>query len=547
MVKNVGGCAIAALAALPLLAACGAGAAASAAGTGAATYYVSPSGSNAAAGTSPSAPWRTLARVNAEKLKPGDRVLLQGGQRFTGELVFTKGEAGDPAKPVVVGSYGSGRARIVADTGSGVVIYDTAGIDVGNLIITGRASGRPEGIGINLYSDLPGDRKLTHVVIDDVDVSDFVYGIGIGGGRGTTGFRDVWVSDSALHGNLDDGLISYAPNLNPLHPQYAHEDIYISGVHAYQNPGDPEDTSNNTGNGIVLGNVRHASITFSTADDNGGKGAASQGPVGIWAYDSADVVIAHDLSYGNRTSNLSDGDGFGLDENTSDCYLEYNLSYGNAGAGYLLYSAQADAEQHGNVVRFNISSGDGRRSRYYGGITLLGQISDTAIYQNTVVMSARTGGSNPALRLVGTARSITVRNNIFMTERAGPIVVSAAALPVSAAEFQANDYFAASGRWTLEWGKARYRSLAAWRSATGQELLDGRPTGFAVDPQLTGPVLGLHATAGHPRAADGFVLRATSPLRNAGLDLSHLSRVRPPAVDFSGAAISVSTPNVGAE
>lgn len=510
MLKNARACAIAALAAVGLLAGCGVRATAS--GSGSITFYVSPSGSNSAAGTSAAAPWRTLARVNAEKLRPGDRVLLQGGQRFTGGLVFTKGEAGDAAKPVVVGSYGSGRARIVARTGSGVVIYNTAGIDVGNLIISGRPSGRPEGIGINLYSDLPGDRKLTHVVIDDVDVSDFVYGIGIGGGRGTTGFRDVWVRDCALHGNLDDGLISYAPNLNPAHPRYAHEDIYITGVHAYQNPGDPEDTSNNTGNGIVLGNVRNASITSSTADDNGGKGAASQGPVGIWAYDSAGVVIAHDVSYGNKTSNLSDGDGFGLDENTSHCYLEYDLSYDNAGAGYLLYSAQAHAEQHGNVVRFDISSGDGRRSRYYGGITLLGQISDTAIYQNTIVMSARSGGSNPALRLVGTARSITVRNNIFMTERGGPIVVSAAAVPTSAADFQANDYFTAAGRWKLAWGAASYRSLQSWRSAAGQELLDGRATGFAVDPNLTGPVLLPDTAASDTRIGAGFVLRSTSLL-----------------------------------
>jgi hypothetical protein len=546
MLKNVGVCGIAMLASVPLLAACGATAAASGAAA-AVTYYVSPSGSNSAAGTSPAAPWRTLARVNAEKLVPGDRVLLQGGQQFTGGLIFTKAEAGDAAKPVVVGSYGQGRARIVSAAGSGVVIYDTAGIDVEDLVITGRASGRPQGIGISLYSDLPDDRKLTHVLIDDVDVSDFVYGIGIGGGNGATGFRDVWVRNSALHGNLDDGLISYAPVANPGDPRYAHEDIYISHVHAYQNLGDPEDTSNNTGNGIVLGDVQRASITFSTADDNGGKGAAGEGPVGIWAYDSSGVVIAHDLSYGNQTANSSDGDGFGLDENTFDCYLEYNLSYDNAGAGYLLYSAQTGAEQQGNVISFNISSGDGRRSRYYGGITLLGQISDAAIYQNTVVMPPVSGGSNPALRLVGTARSITVRNNIFLTEENGPIVVSATALLTSAAQFQANDYFTASGGWALDWGAASYRSLAAWRSASGQELLDNRPTGFAVDPQLAGPTLGLHATANGPAAAAGFVLLPTSPLRGAGLALSSLPGVPSPAVDFSGASISALTPNIGAE
>jgi hypothetical protein len=512
------------------------------------TYYVSPAGSNSAAGTSPATAWQTLARVNSVQLRPGDRVLLKGGDRFAGELIFTKADAGSAADPVVVGSYGSGRATIASDNSSGIVIYDTAGIDVENLVITSESAPRPVGIGINLYSDLPGNRKLSHIRIDNVDVSYFVYGIGIGGGRGATGFRDVWVLDSTLHDNLDDGLISYAPAFSSAHPEYAHEDIYISHVHAYQNPGDPEDTTTNTGNGIVLGNVRHASIAWSTANDNGGKGAASEGPVGIWAYDSTGVVIEHNLSYDNRTSNLSDGDGFGLDENTLDSYLQYNVSYDNAGAGYLLYSAQEGSAQKGNVVRFNISSGDGQTSDYYGGITLIGQISDTAIYQNTVVMRARAGTTNPALRLVGSASRITVRNNIFVTRRGGPIVAAYTSLTTAQALLQGNDYDTTAGAWTVAWGDVTYKTLADWRSATGQEQLRRRATGFAVDPDLEGPALSLHATsAGDPQIGACFTLRPTSPLLRAGLGLLALFGTRTGGVTFSGIHASGDDPDVGAE
>jgi hypothetical protein len=451
------------------------------------------------------------------KLKPGTEVLLEGGKQFTGELLFTKKDAGDASDPVVVGSYGSGRATIIAEKSSAVVVYDSGGIDLEDLVVVGKSSPRATGIGINLYSDLNGGSRPSHVVIDKVDVSGFVYGIGIGGGTANAGFRGVWVKNSALHGNLDDGLVSYASSFSSADPQYANEDIYISNVHAYNNPGDPADKSKNTGNGIVLGNVRNASITGSTADDNGGKGAASEGPVGIWAYDSTGVVIAHNLSYGNKTSNLSDGDGFGLDENTSDSYLEYNLSYDNAGAGYLLYSAQANSAQKGNVVRYNISSGDGRTSSYYGGITLLGEISDTAVYHNTVIMAARSGTTNPALRLLGTMHGITVRDNIFATERGGPIVVASTSLLSSAASLRDNDYFANAGRWTVKWGSATYTSLTAWRSSTGQERVGGVGTGVAVNPQLTGPVLTLDVTTASDQSIfAAFALRPASPLRKAG-------------------------------
>ena len=63
--------------------------------------------------------------------------------------------------------------------------------------------------------------------------------------------------------------------------------------------------------------------------DNGGAGASGTGPEGIWAYDSTGVTIDHDVSYGNRTRDHIDGNGFGIDEDTSDSCLEYDLSYGN--------------------------------------------------------------------------------------------------------------------------------------------------------------------------------------------------------------------------
>lgn len=67
------------------------------------TFYVSPNGDDAARGTSEGAAWRTLDRASSARLVPGDRLLLQGGATFPGRLRIDAEDAGDPARPVVVG------------------------------------------------------------------------------------------------------------------------------------------------------------------------------------------------------------------------------------------------------------------------------------------------------------------------------------------------------------------------------------------------------------------------------------------------------------
>ncbi|HEV3053113.1 MAG TPA: right-handed parallel beta-helix repeat-containing protein [Solirubrobacteraceae bacterium] len=76
------------------------------------TYYVSPSGSDSNAGTSPDAPWRTIRRVNDARLAAGDRVLFAGGARFAGTTLIPDTSGTDSA-PIVFASYGGRNATIV--------------------------------------------------------------------------------------------------------------------------------------------------------------------------------------------------------------------------------------------------------------------------------------------------------------------------------------------------------------------------------------------------------------------------------------------------
>ncbi len=76
------------------------------AGEGGRTFFVSSaSGDDSFDGLSPQSPWRSLSRVNAAELRPGDKVLFQRGGSWRGTLVPRSGREG---APVTYGAYGDG-------------------------------------------------------------------------------------------------------------------------------------------------------------------------------------------------------------------------------------------------------------------------------------------------------------------------------------------------------------------------------------------------------------------------------------------------------
>lgn len=507
-------------------------------------FYVSPAGDDAARGTSPEQAWRTLDRASSAVLLPGERLLLEGGSRFAGRLLIDAADAGDPARPLVVGSYGQGRAVIESGADAAVAVVDTAGVEITDLVVIGPGEVQPGSAGIRFFSDLPEDRRLAHAVVERVEVSGFVNGIEIGSARAGTGFRDVRIADSVVHDNRDAGLTVYGPPFDAVTPAFAHEAVTVSGVTAHDNAGDAANLTRNTGSGIVLGSVRGGLVTRSVAHDNGGSGAAGEGPIGIWTYDSTGVVIEHSLSYRNRTAKLTDGGGFGLDQNTADSVLQYNLSYDNHGPGYLVYTGQENDVHTRSTVRFNVSSGDARRWSVYGGITVLGRVDDVRIYQNTVVMAPQSADPSSALRLGPGISDVRARNNLLVSDAAGPLVLAESGFDRSTVALDGNAYVADGVAWSLIWGPREYPALRGWSDATGQEP---GGTGLDADPELPGPLVDLDATVVDDLAAlAGFAPGAGSPLRGAGLDLTAVLAPETGIADLSGAPVRVGAPDVGA-
>jgi hypothetical protein len=128
-------------------------------------YHVSPTGDDANPGTA-ERPWKSLARVNALDLEPGDRVLLEGGKVFPGGLVLGAEDGGTREKPVTIGSYGTGRAVIEAEE-TAVLVRNAGGVVVRDLVFRGSRKGD----GVRFANELPGAAKLDFVRIENVEAS----------------------------------------------------------------------------------------------------------------------------------------------------------------------------------------------------------------------------------------------------------------------------------------------------------------------------------------------------------------------------------------
>ena len=385
-------------------------------------YYVSLLGDDSNTGSSEIQPWRSIDRVNAAQLLPGDSIWFQANQTFVGNLSLANVKPAPRA--VTIGSYGSGRATIDAGTGTGFIAKNTGGVHLVNLNFVGTEASKNTSSGILFINTLPRSAKFENIRIHRVDVSGFKYsGISLVAqptDGSWSGFRDVKITNTTSHDNGDAG-ISCIGAWNPEQEGYAHADFYIGNCSVYRNAGIPNKGSH-SGNGIVLAQVDGAIIEHCRAYENGNlNDYEGGGPVGIWAWDANRVVIQFNESHHNRTGSSKDGAGFDLDGGVTNSVVQYNYSHDNDGAGYLLAQFAGARPFYGNVLRYNLSVNDGRRNRY-GGIHLWstganGGITDTTFYANRIY-TARSADGNPAAVDCSSEgiRNIRLYKNYFQTD-----------------------------------------------------------------------------------------------------------------------------------
>jgi hypothetical protein len=497
-------------------------------------YYVSSIGDDSNPGTSPEFAWRTISKANEFSFAPGDRLLLESGQTFQGTLRFDNDDVGTSNSPITVSSLGHGAATIDAGHGDGIQVHNTRGFHISDLNVVSKDRTTSNGSGILVENDLPGDAKLEGIAIDRVRVSGFGrFGILIAGKAGKSGFRDVRITNTVTHDNSLAGIYVYG-ELSESATPYAHENVYVGYCTSHSNPGIPGPSLPNSGSGIVLSNVNGGLIERSIAHGNGWLSDSTQGgPVGIWAWESHNITIQHNESYGNRTGGNFDGGGFDLDGGITNSTMQYNYSHDNDGPGYLMAQFEYAHLYTNNVVRYNISHDDGRKNRY-GSIHLSGDIGIADVYNNTIITSPSLAGNPGGIYLdERVAGDIRFRNNALQIDGRLRMIEmnSTEARPV----FQGNNYFSASRTVHISWLGFTFGDLGAWRSATGQERIGDLEVGLAVNPRLEGS--GASGVLDEPQLLEGlsaYRLMRNSPLVDSGLDLTGSFGLDPGPRDFYG-------------
>jgi hypothetical protein len=475
--------------------------------TGARDYYVSPGGDDAADGTQ-AGPWRSIARVNAQAFQPGDRILFEGGEAFAGTLELKEADSGVPGSEVVVTTWGSERAIIDGGGAPAILADGCRHVAIRNLTL--RGAGRKTG---NTGSGLVVTGAES-VEIEGIEVFGFRRS-----GIELSGVRNARVTHVYAHQNGFAGISSGGE---------VSSNLYFAFCLLENNPGDPTIRANHSGNGIVIGMAEGAVIEYCEARYNGwDQPWTGNGPVGIWAYRSDNVVIQFCVAHHNR-STAHDGGGFDFDGGMTNSILQYNYSHSNFGCGYLICQYEDAGRFADNIVRYNISQDDGLKDHDAGIFVWVGgaEMVSTLVHNNTIF---NTKGAAVAFgvssRYADQLPTITFHNNIFVSQ--GPQIRGGS----EKGRFIGNQYWSMGER---GFNVDEYKDFAEWVAATGQETHEGNVVGLFADPLLRKDGNGLLTDPLKLATLREYRLLPGSPAIDAGLDLRGDFGLDPGKRDYYG-------------
>jgi hypothetical protein len=480
-------------------------------------YYVSAAGNDANSGKSPHQGWKSIARVNKQKLISRDVVLFEGGSAFAGTLELNRVDSTDSTGQITLSSFGSGYAIIDGENGMAMKAENCRNFLIKRIHFKG--NGRKGGN----QSDGVYITACDHVLFDSIEISGFQH-------SGLSVFKcsNVRITHVYAHENGFAGIHVTGTTIWDK-DKYDNTSIYIAHCIAENNPGDPTALDNHSGNGILASSVRGGTIEFCESFNNGWdmpwKG---NGPVGIWIWDCTDFVIQHCISHDNKTAvGAADGGGFDLDGGVSNSVIQFCLSYNNQGPGIGLFEFGAGKVWENNIVRFNISQNDGTNGQ--GSLAIWkgeagGTIRNCEIYNNTFYNK-----EGPNLCPMNNWTGFNFINNIFVYR--GSILVQGK--KIRDEMFRHNLYWNLNAQATF----LGYPDLERWARSTGKEMVSGKFTGIYEDPLLQDPgkISLTDPMQLQRQGLAAYLPVAGSPLVDAGFDIHDLSS--PVDQDISGTPI----------
>ena len=534
---------------------------------GPSTYYIdAEKGDDGHEGTSPDQAWRTVDAIIGRHFEAGTRILFHADQTFNGTLYFNpKNTAGKPGNPVTLGSYGEGRATITSGAEIGLYVHNVGNIRVENLNFLGSVdketckSGGFEGShGIMLRND--SKENISGLTLQQLEITGYCTGIlGTAWEEGVPGkLQDVAVSHVSVHDNHAAGILIMGNN-TASGGGYTLGDISVSHAVVYNHPGvEPakEPGANLSGSAIFVYEAEDVMLEHNIAFDNGGEndcidgGKTGGGPAAIWAY-GRNITIQHNEVFHQRTSPQCPWDGIALNGNGSNVLIQYNYTHDNDGLSILQDNRPG---QSNNTVRYNISENDCQASNNQGMIMVTGDGENFHIYNNTIVTSRKSGSVGPMVYLgpdndhgKGRMKNVSFRNNVFVSDNKGPMLMAYGTDRVDGLRFENNVYYNPNGRYQIDWNGTIYNSLEKWSEQTGQET-DGKQAFWrAIDPGVCALYSGGTIYPNPLENLTAYRLSMDSPLINTGWDLLRRYGIDMGKRDFFGnPPWTGATPDVGA-
>ena len=381
----------------------------------AATYYVSNSGNDCADGLSQSTAWRTLEKVNQQVFNPGDQILFESGDIWSGSL-WVRG-SGTQNNMIYVGKYGEGAKPLINGNGSNATIflYNQQYVKVSDLEITNQGTeGWRYGVYVSGYDAgaLKGI-KIENLTIHDVDGcfantiegKDNHWNGGIvvsARGDVATRFVDLSITNCEIYDVARTGIAIFS-NYGTSY------DKKVEGM--TQNMRIADNVIHNTkGDGIIVCGDYYGEVTGNTVYETNlmsYEDGLKTTNVGIFTLHCTGTIVAENESYLSRTT--YDGFGYDIDGDCDNVKVQYNYSHDNEG-GFLLL---VNHNNYGAVARYNISQNDKNQSIAVAAPTNNAELlkMTAEVYNNTIYTEP--DGDFKMLNISCATESLKICNNIF--------------------------------------------------------------------------------------------------------------------------------------
>jgi len=408
------------------------------------TYYVhSKCGNDNNSGTKKSTPFRSLDKVNALELMPGDEVLLANGCTFQGTLELIN-QSGTAKQPIIISTYQSGSTAqkqrplidakgylngLLIQNGSHIHVRDLEIIANGGSVTNYSIEKRYMRCGVLVTTSSLGNYKnikLHNLLVRDVYFEKDGFQRGKNEVRTANGSQNygwgIRFINQTKGAVLSDLTVESCEIKNVAHTgvKFTGKEKSIHTIKVCNNQvtetGGPGIQMSGVHQGHVKGNIVNHS---GSSNDSRKWGRGS----GLWTWGTSNVIIEHN-SFKNANG-PGDSAGCHIDYNCNNVIVQYNLSANNAG-GF----CEILGNNHNCAYRYNISVNDGYRIKGKNGAFQEGKIIWLSGYQG---QKKRSGPFN----------SYIYNNTVYVNKN---IEAKIAIDKVSAGVLMANNIFYITGK-----------------------------------------------------------------------------------------------------